>query len=86
MSERASGASVHTLAAEIIRAERDMETYGGDAPYDPRKSGKSDDTHTGPDPYLVTWESENDLSNPQNWSKTYKWILTGVCCLMTVNV
>lgn len=35
---------------------------------------------------LVTWDSADDSANPQNWSKRYKWVLTAVCCLITVNV
>lgn len=39
-----------------------------------------------PDPLLVTWDSPDDKENPQNWSAAYKWFLTLVCVLSTVNV
>jgi hypothetical protein len=38
------------------------------------------------DPNVVTWDSPNDPSNPQNWSISYKWLLTATCTAMTLNV
>ena len=38
------------------------------------------------DPNLVTWDGPNDIENPQNWSRRYKWIITIICSIMTVNV
>jgi DHA1 family multidrug resistance protein-like MFS transporter len=35
---------------------------------------------------IVTWDSPNDPSNPQNWSIKYKWFVTVVCTVMTINV
>ena len=38
------------------------------------------------DTNLVGWDGPDDPENPQNWSVKYKWIVTGICILMTVNV
>ncbi|KAK2462833.1 hypothetical protein APHAL10511_005145 [Amanita phalloides] len=38
------------------------------------------------DPYLVTWDGPSDPENPQNWSDRYKWTVTLVVIVMTVNV
>ena len=38
------------------------------------------------DANLVTWDGPNDPSNPQNWSIKYKWWVTVVCTVMTINV
>jgi hypothetical protein len=35
---------------------------------------------------LVTWDGPNDPTNPQNWSKGYKWFLTMVCSFMSISV
>ena len=35
---------------------------------------------------LVTWDSPNDPSNPQNWSIKYKWLVTIISTLMALNV
>lgn len=38
------------------------------------------------DTNLVGWDGPDDPENPQNWSVKYKWLVTGICILMTVNV
>jgi len=38
------------------------------------------------DKNLVGWDGPDDPENPQNWSVRYKWFVTGICILMTVNV
>ncbi|KAJ3562188.1 hypothetical protein NP233_g9733 [Leucocoprinus birnbaumii] len=35
---------------------------------------------------LVGWDGPDDPENPQNWSVKYKWFVTLICILMTVNV
>ena len=35
---------------------------------------------------LVTWDGPNDPTNPQNWSKGYKWFITVVCSLMSISM
>lgn len=76
---------------EIAREENAFAMYGGDDPHEP--SPREDDAHTEvhhseekPDPWKVQWNGPDDQTNPQNWSKTYKWFLTALCCLLTVNV
>ncbi|KZP25669.1 MFS general substrate transporter [Athelia psychrophila] len=73
------------LEAEIHRDERETEFYGGDDPHDPKDLKKPADAELV-DANLVTWDGPNDQANPQNWSKRYKWFVTLVCCVMTVNV
>ncbi|KAH9941408.1 MFS polyamine transporter [Amylocystis lapponica] len=75
---------------EFAREERRMEEYGGD---DPREPFRKDD-HRGSqtpeiekiDPNRVGWDGPDDPENPQAWSTPYKWYLTFLCLLMTVNV
>lgn len=84
--------SHHTHIAEITsRGEEHIERYGGDDIHDPSPK----ELHVGPssipsestvDVNMVTWDGPNDPTNPQNWSIKYKWLVTVVCIIMTVNV
>lgn len=38
------------------------------------------------DPYNVTWDSEDDPMNPQNWSKTKKWLVLILVSTITLVV
>jgi len=38
------------------------------------------------DPNMATWDGPDDPKNPQNWTIEYKWLVTIVCLIMTVNV
>jgi DHA1 family multidrug resistance protein-like MFS transporter len=79
------------LQREIIRDELRFEKYGGDDVEDPPLKtplGETPPPSYAPneDPNLVTWDGPNDLENPQNWSRKYKWFITIICSVMTVNV
>jgi MFS transporter, DHA1 family, multidrug resistance protein len=80
------------LEREISRDEKEFEEYGGNDIHDPRPKSPalsdSDSSHheEKADPNLVTWEGPNDPANPQNWSTRYKWWVTIVCSIITVNV
>ena len=80
------------LQREIIRDELRFEKYGGDDIEDPPLKTPLGETPPPPsyepndDRNLVTWDGPNDLENPQNWSRQYKWIITIICSIMTVNV
>lgn len=63
-----------------------METYGGDDPHDPSVNKRDLIPFEGSDPLKVTWDGPNDPDNPQNWSKSYKWLITVICCVLTFNV
>lgn len=65
------------LEQEIILEEKGLEIYG---PHHPPTKGGTIDI------FKVTWDGPNDLDNPQNWSKLYKWFITVICCLLTINV
>jgi DHA1 family multidrug resistance protein-like MFS transporter len=86
------GDSQHTrfvdrdLEQEIAREEKNFEAYGGDDPHEPENSDDKKAFSTQEDPNRVTWDGPNDPTNPQNWSKTRKWLITVLCCIMTVNV
>ena len=38
------------------------------------------------DPNMTTWDTTDDPTNPQNWTIEYKWLVTIVCLIMSVNV
>jgi hypothetical protein len=38
------------------------------------------------DPALVTWDGPKDPENPLNWTRSYKWLLTIVCSIMSISV
>lgn len=67
--------------------EYEIERYGGDEPEDPPiKSRSKSPSHLTKDPNLVDWDGPNDPENPQNWSVRFKWLMTIVVIIMTVNV
>jgi MFS transporter, DHA1 family, multidrug resistance protein len=79
------------LQREIVRDELRFEKYGGDDVEDPPLKtplGETPPPSYAPNenPDLVTWDGPNDLENPQNWSRRYKWFITIICSIMTVNV
>jgi len=89
----------HSLAEEIARrAEESIEYYGADDVHEPepkipieRPGGvvRVEPIVKPPAPQddnKVTWDGPNDPENPQNWSKSYKWFITFVCMIITVNV
>lgn len=94
--ERTSVAHLESpLAKEIKREDSAFATYGGDDPHEPSpkeleggpfEEEYSTPTNEGADPRIVGWDGPDDPDNPQNWSVSYKWLLTGVCSLLTVNV
>lgn len=76
----------------ISRGEEFFERYGGDDIHEPPPK---DFLTGGPilapsettvDANMLTWDGPNDSSNPQNWSNKYKWLVTVVCTVMTLNV
>jgi DHA1 family multidrug resistance protein-like MFS transporter len=74
------------------RGEEHFERYGGDDIHEPPPKeflvgGLSlAQSETTLDAKMITWDSPNDPSNPQNWSIKYKWFVTVVCTVITVNV
>ncbi|KAH9947520.1 MFS polyamine transporter [Amylocystis lapponica] len=65
------------------------EEYGGNDPREPsRKDGRRSLSPAADkvDPNRVGWDSSEDPENPQLWSTPYRWFLTVLCLLMTVNV
>ena len=80
------------IAQITARGEEHIERYGGDDIHEPPPKGflvggtKLEQSETTIDANMVTWDSPNDPSNPQNWSVKYKWFVTFLCTLITVNV
>lgn len=87
------------LDEELERDESHMEKYGGDDPEDPPSLSPSHLSVTqegispslsrkgkGVDINLVGWNGPDDPENPQNWSKGYKWFVTILCSILTLNV
>jgi hypothetical protein len=35
---------------------------------------------------LVTWNGPDDPENPKNWSYAYKWWVTTIICIVSLNV
>ncbi|KAF9481756.1 MFS polyamine transporter [Pholiota conissans] len=73
------------------RGEEEIERYGGDEPQDPEPKPAIFRVATVPalpkvDPNMVTWDGPGDPENPQNWKNRYKWFVTVICIIMTVNV
>jgi hypothetical protein len=86
-------ASTHSARIEEVtsRGEDEFERYGGDDIHEPppkpsvirRASLPSVPTI---DADMVTWDGPHDPTNPQNWTIKYKWLVTIVVIIMTVNV
>ena len=85
--------SPHMHIAKITsRGEEYFERYGGDDIHEPPAkeflAGRPSpvQSETTLDSNMVTWDGPNDPSNPQNWSIKYKWFVTVVCTVITINV
>lgn len=76
------------LDEEIAHDEAEIEKYGGDEPDEPPAKSMIPGLPPQPpaDSNLVTWDGPNDPENPQNWSHGYKWAITVLMSLMTLNV
>lgn len=90
-SQAALGSPVYE---EAERSEIDIEQYG-DEPQDPAPKSPKFLSKPSPilkppakeqDPNLVTWDGPDDPENPQNWSNGYKWMITVITIIMSVNV
>ncbi|KAF8154437.1 MFS polyamine transporter [Crassisporium funariophilum] len=75
----------------VSREEEDYARYGGDDIHEPQPKNSRGGESTPPpeaveDANMVTWDGPDDPTNPQNWTVRYKWLITMVCIIMTVNV
>jgi len=70
--------------------EKRIEKYGADDVREPNpkelKESIPKDLALDHSPPYVGWDGPDDPSNPQNWTKSYRWALTVLCSIMTVNV
>lgn len=79
---------VHSPVSEEAEwIEHEIEFYGADEPEDPPVKGRTNSpSHSTKDPNVVDWDGPDDPENPQNWSVRFKWLMTMVVIIMTVNV
>ncbi|PPR04190.1 hypothetical protein CVT24_010738 [Panaeolus cyanescens] len=84
--------SLSPLEDIVSREEQAIEKYGADDVHEPPpKTPVQQHSNVFPpaptiDANMVTWDGPNDPANPQNWSVPYKWLITLLCIVMTVNV
>ena len=89
---RNDGSAEMRIAKITSRGEEYMERYGGDDIHEPPSKellvgGPSHvRSESTVDANMITWDGPNDPTNPQNWSNNYKWLVTAVCTIMTINV
>lgn len=79
------------IAQIASQGEEEIERYGGDDIHEPPLKPSMIQGATLPseqtiDVNMVTWDGPNDPMNPQNWTVKYKWLVTLVIIIMTVNV
>ena len=77
------------IAKITSRGEEYFERYGGDDIHEPAPKeilASLAESESTVDANMVTWDGPNDVSNPQNWSIKYKWLVTVVCTIMAINV
>ena len=89
---RNNGSPEIRIAKITSRGEEYFERYDGDDSHEPPPKeflvgGPSPvESETIIDANMVTWDGPNDPSNPQNWSIKYKWLITVICIVITINV
>jgi MFS transporter, DHA1 family, multidrug resistance protein len=80
------------IKLETERDEARFEFYGGNDPQDPPAKDNSSPSplpflpKPNTDPNVVTWDGPEDPENPKNWSFRYRWCITILCTVMTLNV
>lgn len=74
------------LDEEIANEEHDIEEYAGDDPHDPKADKIPAPPEEDSDSNVVTWDGPDDPANPKNWSSAFRWFLTCLCCITTLNV
>lgn len=89
---RNDGSPQMRIAKITSCGEEHFERHGGDDIHEPPpkeflvKGPSLVQSETTVDANMITWDGPNDPSNPQNWSMKYKWLVTVVCTVMTINV
>lgn len=75
----------------IHRTPSSNNGYGCDTPLDeadvppdgknpPGGSAPQESSESEKDPFIVTWDGDDDPDNPRNMSTTRKWVITGIAC------
>jgi hypothetical protein len=76
--------SIPELDGKTENGEHEFEHYIDDGLRGPTSDKLPPDEDN--DPNVVTWDGPNDPANPKNWSRPYRWLITLLCCITTLNV
>ncbi|KIY69283.1 MFS general substrate transporter [Cylindrobasidium torrendii FP15055 ss-10] len=68
------------------RVEERIEDYGGDDVREPEPKNRPTFSLPPRDPALIDWDGPEDSTNPQNWTRSRKWMITMTCVLLSLNV
>ncbi|KAK4048781.1 hypothetical protein OIV83_004547 [Microbotryomycetes sp. JL201] len=77
--------SASHAAMERVSQQSSHASSSGSSTAAESQSGDQSGQQNKSDPNKVEWE-DNDPANPQNWSKSRKWLMTIFCALLTVVV
>lgn len=74
----------------IHRTPSSNNGYGCDTPLDeadvpsdgkaPPNESTPQESESEKDPFIVTWDGDDDPDNPRNMSTARKWVITGIAC------
>lgn len=74
------------LDREIANDQHELDVYGDDDPHEPTPEKTPPSPPNGKDKNMVDWDGPGDPTNPQNWTVGFRWMISALCCLITVNV
>ena len=91
-NRRSSLNTIRTTRNTTISIHRTPSSngYGCDTPLDeadatangknPPNGSTPQESESEKDPFLVTWDGDDDPDNPRNMSTARKWVITGIAC------
>lgn len=69
-----------------IASDEPKSKIPNDDPNDVRPSTELEASRTEDARDFVTWDGPDDPENPKNWSYAYKWWVTIIVCLLSLEV